>query len=516
MNLIRDDWLHVEYLDGTLTKVSIRQAFIDAKKIKNIVSPTFHGVKVYIYDVPAIQLLVTIFEAAYFKPENNFMAKNKYFSSNIMENGWDENIILNYLDEWEYKFNLFDEKYPFFQDISLKTDKVDDTLGYLSRNSVIAPGFNNMIFEHTTESNNEDYLSQFKIKELDELVYILLYNLSMGTSPMPAQYANKSFNANMTLFLVAQGKNLFETIVSNSLPLRDSICDDELYDKPTWELNDYSEIKDFGAEIYKNRLLCTFLPIIPVYVVYDETDNEIKNIIIQGELVSFFKKEEVLELMTNYVRYNPWSIRVNDGKKDKSGNLKPDKYKQWTEYFKLMNLCIDATKKLPSGFTSNLLNPEFQENKDTNCTIYYRQFNNKKTVVLTLGAYSVEQDILKSIQKNENTIKNAEQYQKINEKLMKEFKFYKSGIPKHVIRNAKIEFSKFSSDYFFHNFVPNIDSDDVVELAKKELVGYIKNILKKISKTVRSPLKYAQAFNEYNKILNNLLYPSQKEGEENG
>ena len=165
MNIINDPWLFVEYLDGTKTQVSIRQAFIDAEKIKNIDTPVFHNTKVSIYEVPVIQFLATILETVYFKPENNFVAHNKYFCKNLMNDGWDLQLILDYLNKWQDRFNLFDEKYPFMQDISLKKyikdENNDNDLSYISKISVVAPGANNLIFEHNDDIELDNYISQY-------------------------------------------------------------------------------------------------------------------------------------------------------------------------------------------------------------------------------------------------------------------------------------------------------------------------------------------------------------------
>ena len=77
MNIINDPWLFVEYLDGTTTQVSVRQAFTAAEKIRKFVTPCFHKTVMYAYDIPVIQLFVTILQAAYYKPEyEQCQAKN--------------------------------------------------------------------------------------------------------------------------------------------------------------------------------------------------------------------------------------------------------------------------------------------------------------------------------------------------------------------------------------------------------------------------------------------------------
>ena len=57
MNVLNDNWLFVRYNTGKVKQISVRQAFLDAEKIKDIETPTFHGTTVSLYDVPVIQFL---------------------------------------------------------------------------------------------------------------------------------------------------------------------------------------------------------------------------------------------------------------------------------------------------------------------------------------------------------------------------------------------------------------------------------------------------------------------------
>ena len=159
-------------MDDTVRQISIRQAFIDAEQIKNIETPVFHGTPVKLYEVSVMQFLAVIVLAAYFKPENGFRAKAKFFN---LSSEWDTDLILKYLDQWETRFELFDEKYPFLQDPSLKGQaNFDNTsaLSYISKVSIITPKNNNIVFEHR---NNEHFDMDQYTPTVDELVYLLLY-----------------------------------------------------------------------------------------------------------------------------------------------------------------------------------------------------------------------------------------------------------------------------------------------------------------------------------------------------
>ena len=110
MNVLTDNWLFVRYNTGKVKQISVRQAFLDAEKIKDIETPTFHGTTVSLYDVPVIQFLSILLLAAYFKPANKFKAHQATFNKELTTKGWDEKVLTKYFDKWEKRFNLFDEK----------------------------------------------------------------------------------------------------------------------------------------------------------------------------------------------------------------------------------------------------------------------------------------------------------------------------------------------------------------------------------------------------------------------
>lgn len=499
MNVINDNWLFVRYLDDEVKQISVRQAFIDADKIQNIETPVFHNTKVYIYDVPVIQLLATIVLAVYFKPENNFVAHDKGFCKKLMKNGWDLQVILDYLDHWQDRFNLFDENYPFMQDISLKSNITNkESYSYISNTSVIAPGGRNAIFEHNTNDVFSNYLIKYTYS-IDELIYSLLYIRTLATSPFAKEYPNKAINANATLFIINYGKNLFETIVYNCLPLRNNIQEDDLYDRPIWELDSYKDIKDYSEELYKNTLLCTFLPCIPVYVNY--TDGEIKNILL-GRTYNdvFMKKEDMANLKLAYSSYNPWTIRIY--RQEDDGGF--EKYKEWTKNLKILGLCIDITKKLPSGFACNIVSTELQENSNAKCVIYYRQYDDMKSNVLSYGKYEINQSVFENLQDTYNH-ELAISYQNTIKKCSDKFNEFKnSGISKNQLENCKYKFSTFAEQYFLNTFVYNLDKTDILDTTVDILIKYCKKITKELEQTTSNPLRYAQAYKYFSSSLNKI------------
>ena len=181
-----------------------------------------------------------------------------------------------------------------------------------------------------------------------------------------------------------------------------------MYDKPVWELDSFDEINQYPAEeLYKNTLLCTFLPILPIYVVHE--DNEIKDILLSRDVNDcVLDKDTKDSLALAYATYNPWAIRACV-QEDES---EFEKYKEWTKNLKILGLCIDVTKKLPSGFACNIVSTTLQENSNAKCVIYYRQYDGMKTNVLSYGKYEVNQSVFESLQ-DEHKHELAVDYQSI-------------------------------------------------------------------------------------------------------
>ncbi len=510
MNILNDDWLFVKYNTGKVRQISVRQAFQDAEKIKNIETPTFHGTTVSLYDVPVIQFLCILLLSAYFKPKNKFKAADKYFNKELTEKGWDLKVINDYFDKWEKRFNLFDNKYPFLQDIRLKNEIKEDSkedLSFISKSSLLAPGGNNLIFEHNSASKTD--LVDFK-PEADELVYILLYLRTLGTSPMAAQYPYKAMSANATLFILNYGKNLKETIIANCLPLRDSE-QGTIYDKPIWEFNNFDELLDYDTgDIYKNVLLCTYFPY-PIYIQYDK---EVKNILLAKSISAgktnydIFDAETRNSISSSYAYTNPWAIKkyVID-KKTEVGTWS---YKEWNNTLKLINLCIEITQKNNEGFICNLFSSDFQANDNVKSIIYYRQYDGMKSNVLSFGKYNVEKGILNKLQKEKNH-EIAVEFQNMFNKIQSKFAIFNdSGINKSSLEDIKLLFAKNAENYFFTTFIENINKKGYIDEVTKLFIDDAKKVVKKLEAVTNNPLKYAEAYRKFCGSLNKL-----KEGNDN-
>ena len=502
MNLINDNWLFVQYTDGSIKQVSIRQAFQDAEIIKTIETPTFHGTKVYIYDVPVMQLLTTILLSAYFKPETNFIAKDEYFQAIMLEDGeYDVSVVLSYLDKWQDRFNLFDEKYPFLQDTRLKPYadfNNDDIEAYLPKISLLAPSANNIVFEKCV-SNHRLSFDDYK-PDMTELIYMLLYNQAMGTSPMAAFYPNKTLSANASMFVVNYKDNLKNTIFANALPLRNSSTG-EMYDRPVWELDDRMEaLSKFDVStIFKNVLLCTFFPCLPIYIAYD---NEVKDIKLAqaGVCDECILDKELKETLTqSYITSNPLAIKSEII--DKKTKETVYTYATWNTTTRLIRLCIDVTKQTAIGE----LCPVLSLGSDANTVIYYREYDDKKCNIKSFGKYELPQRVFTELTKPENHEK-AIQFQNLINIVKDSFNVFREAMNdmtvttvngkqiKHstTIDNTVATFNSFAENYFFSDFVDNIADDQIMTTAYETLCSKANDMAYELGTLAKNPMVFAE------------------------
>lgn len=500
MNVINDPWLFVEYMDGSKKQVSVRQAFKDATKIRQLETPTFHNTKMYIYDVPVIQFLSVILLSAYFKPEQNYASGEPNFSKQLMKSGWNQKVIDKYLDKWQNRFNLFDDKHPFMQDITLKDKvKAPTSTDYIAQFSPIAPAGNNIVFETAPSEATGNIIQNYDMDET-EIVYTLLYQNSMGTTIMAAQYPNVSLTNKNTSFMVLQGNSLRDTIIYNSLPLCDSerpseYNQDSPSDKPVWELDSKKEVLDYElSKLWQNVLLCSFFPSLPVLLTYD---NGLKNVTLSKTTDdSPVDKDTREELSNSYLLENPWAIVNLVIEKDDKKLYKP---KEWTQALKIINLCIEITKKNSSRTLCRLVSPEIQENHNAKCFIYYREFDKYKCNVYSCGRCELNQDIFDVFQDEDNH-KIAEQYQNILDDIMTRLKVFKnnSGLNKNKGDELIFRFSKSAEYYFLNTLVANIKDEDIIEQVVTYLSKTARQLVDKTGEGNIDPVLYMKAYMIFN------------------
>lgn len=107
-NLLDEPWIPVRFLDGTVADVGIREVFSQASQIDDLAC-----------DLPTVgfaikRLLLAICYRTLDVPDTEAW-------EDLWHSGIPEQPIAEYLDRWEGRFFLFDEKYPFMQAPGLST-----------------------------------------------------------------------------------------------------------------------------------------------------------------------------------------------------------------------------------------------------------------------------------------------------------------------------------------------------------------------------------------------------------
>lgn len=510
MNVINDKWLFVTYLDGHSEQISVRQAFIDADKIKSLDTPTFHNKKAYLYDVPVMQFLSVLLLSAYFKPETDFEASGKYFSQKLMKKGWNKKIILDYLDKWAYKFDVFDEQFPFLQDTTLKESadkyaKKDKKNTYILNINPLAPGAANNIFENNP-TKDTSVIENFAMDNT-ELVYALLYHNSMGMTICPGTYCGQALLNSIRMFILLQGNNLKETIIYNTLPLRNSTKPDEysteaLYDKPIWEFDNPDDIMQYGEKLGNNHLACSFFPSQPIYIKAE--DGKIVGGVFGDKTEHcVIDKDSRLLLERVYFEENPYAVK-NVNPKDNTLT----KY-NWTKDLKVSGLCTEITKKTDFSLC-NIISDTQQYNHDAKCFIYYRDivFKSSINILCGFGKYDeIPQHVFDLLQ-SPNYNKIAEIYQIAVDR----YRYYMTkladtkevkNVAKFKVDEMTSKFSQSAEVYFLQTLVKECDTCTEEEIINNFLKFLYKTAITLINGVVNtpyvtSPINYAKSVREYN------------------
>lgn len=240
-NVLTEKWLPVVMLDGTQTKVGLRDALINAHNIKSV-SASGHMFLEYTNFV-----LVYLMALDMCRPEDDRDIKE------IAEKGcFSEKEIDKYIEECKRDrctFNLFDEERPFLQKPFDKNNK--ETASAKKLVSTESTG-NNAIFENIP--NAEEY-AEYAGVPVPENLYTDLYHKKMpaldevggvpfdiylqwiifrhvGAIAEGCGHIANLITAKSASFIVITGSNLFETIVVNFIS-------SESYDKPLWRWEKY-------------------------------------------------------------------------------------------------------------------------------------------------------------------------------------------------------------------------------------------------------------------------------------
>ena len=551
-NILNEPWIRVKYIDGTIDEIGVRKAFKDAKQIEKILPPVFRRNEIDYFCYTITKLLSTIVMSAYYKKETNFASKNRLYLEDLYKNGIYSDVLRDYLDKYEDRFDILSETHPFLQNILIKKDNDEKVLcssedkKYLTWNP-LAPGYNNKVFGRlgTIDPDAESVIDQFKINK-KECIYMLLYIAFCGSTPSANSSEENALGRKYFNLIFLESNNLANTVILNTYPLKSSSRPDEDYlkeDKPVWEMDNVLEINEYGKngeDITKNILCRTFFPGISVLNMGFDDDGYLKGMyririskeemkrrkekkarIVKAKEEAKKNKEKYVEekISLSDIAENKDEISISPVKTDIIGkyfyepavivrrkkNKKGEIDKEYYEYYDPKNiaskLCICATEHTNSYnncmILDNLNNLDFIEEKQV--YIYYRNMDDKLVNLLEFGYISGKNPETWKLLEDEDIHNLALYYQDIYGKiycslrysLMKVYGVNKSKDGIKFVDDVIKEFSDWMEDDFFGTFTEDISNENYEAIKK--------NLEDRISR------KALMVFDNYSKMQNNFL-----------
>ncbi len=251
MNLVTDPWLPVTNSNNQLCYISLNQLFEQPDKWLDLVLRPHERVSV-------MRFLICIVQAALDGPED--IDEWNEVLSEIPEAG------LSYLNEWCYRFNLFDEKRPLLQVGALKVGNKDGSAAPIAKlDSTLSVGVNDStLFDHraSCEISNKSVERRLINREIAiSLITFLNYSVSgrqssacLNDKKIDVSAADAPcINQDMLHTFVIKD-NLISSIHANLIDKETctEIFGDNLWGNPVWEINEPKSLED--KEVFDNSV----------------------------------------------------------------------------------------------------------------------------------------------------------------------------------------------------------------------------------------------------------------------
>lgn len=277
-NLLDEAWIPVIIDDkGNSKEVSLKDLYKNAHRYKDLAGDT----RTQDFVVLRVLLagLFTVFSRyddkgvpyEYLEVDNKFRQIDPIDEEDVdfyiddmlttWENIWDKSefpsIIDDYLEAWRDRFNLYDDKYPFFQ-VTAK-----DLKGIIDLNGTKAMVHAKNINRKLSESANKTALFAYKNKQTKEILsdaeivrWLLTYQSYSGTGDK-AKFPSEARFSKGWLYdiggLYLKGDNLFETLMLNwSIDYK--VDDNSSIQQPCWELSSEELIKNYLEQKRVNNI----------------------------------------------------------------------------------------------------------------------------------------------------------------------------------------------------------------------------------------------------------------------
>jgi CRISPR system Cascade subunit CasA len=239
-NLMDKKWIPCIMLDGTHNDMGIKEVLFEASNISGVVdnSP--------LVTIALHRLLLAILHRSF---ERGYGPVDSMEWKRLWDRGtFDSELLTSYPDRYHHRFDLFDDKNPFYQCASLASDKVKvksepisvanllhDSAIYLNKAT---------LFDHSTENTMQSLSPAEAARFLITFQCYAIGGFSSLSKPrIKGEESAKAAPipwAKGAVCLV-KGRNLFETLMLNMIVLNPQ--DEEPFvtdkgDKPAWEYDD--------------------------------------------------------------------------------------------------------------------------------------------------------------------------------------------------------------------------------------------------------------------------------------
>lgn len=266
----KDPWIYVETLSGKIELVSVENIFENMHNYK-CVANSFSKMEHAVIPYAVLCFITTIFmDMRLFyttEEQKEFLEQGQFPKEKFAE-------YIKMCEKSGTCFNIYDDKKPFMQidkasfEANFDTGKIEDITSPVSRiNMMAASGNNVMFYRHVDFEKFAEYYNEVEIRpgDITQDLYSEeeLIKQNLKRKDMPADYIltmeSDEFMRNLVLmhflagdggrgysksiltpnkvpiFTEIEGKNLFETVVYNSMPVNNP------NDKPMWRWDNYLE-----------------------------------------------------------------------------------------------------------------------------------------------------------------------------------------------------------------------------------------------------------------------------------
>jgi CRISPR system Cascade subunit CasA len=222
-NLLDEKWIPCVMKNKEQKEINLRETLINSNEIKEIFDPS------PIVTISLYRLILAILYRVY---SSNGYENWKKMWINVWGNGvYHADKLNNYLDKWHHRFNLFDNKRPFYQ-----YPEIEGNESPVDRLALEAAcGNNPTLFSHNNENMNNGFDFGTAARNL-----IAHQSFSIGFGKSSPFYLKDSPLIRGVLALV-KGDSLFETLMLN---FAEPYLMNPQEDKPIWEESDLPEPKE--------------------------------------------------------------------------------------------------------------------------------------------------------------------------------------------------------------------------------------------------------------------------------